>query len=80
MRRDVDDGKDRGLQFIAYCSSIEEQFEFLQRKWANTSHGPTDPGCVDPIIGQVAPGARHVAEGVHGLRDGVERVPLGHHL
>ncbi len=58
-RSGLDDGVDRGLQFIAYCSSIEEQFEFLQRKWANQPHGPTDGALmseVDPIIGQVAPG------------------------
>jgi Dyp-type peroxidase family len=51
----IDDGKDRGLMFIAYCSSIEEQFEFLQRKWANSEHSPTDPTDIDPIIGQVWP-------------------------
>jgi Dyp-type peroxidase family len=51
----IDDGKDRGLMFIAYCSSIEEQFEFLQRKWANSEHSPTEPTDIDPIIGQVWP-------------------------
>lgn len=56
-RAGVDDGQDRGLQFVAYCSSIEEQFEFLQKRWANSAHSPTDPTDVDPIIGQVAPGA-----------------------
>ena len=59
-RSGIDDGIDRGLQFIAYCSNIEEQFEFLQRKWANQPHGPTDGAAmsdIDPVIGQVAPGA-----------------------
>ena len=56
-RSGVDDGVDRGLQFVAYCSSIEEQFEFLQKKWANSASSPTDPTCIDPIIGQVAKGA-----------------------
>lgn len=49
---------ERGLLFIAYMASIEHQFEFLQRSWANQ---PLFPGTVDhtqplddgpdPIIG-----------------------------
>lgn len=52
------DRSERGLLFIAYVASIERQFEFLQRFWANT---PTFPGIIDqaqplddgfdPIIG-----------------------------
>jgi Dyp-type peroxidase family len=42
---------ERGLLFAAYMSSIEDQFEFVTRRWANS---PTQPnlGGVDPIIGQ----------------------------
>jgi Dyp-type peroxidase family len=31
----VQDSGDRGLLFLAYQTSIEEQFEFVQRAWAN---------------------------------------------
>jgi len=42
---------ERGLLFAAYMSSIEDQFEFVTRRWANS---PTQPnvGGLDPIIGQ----------------------------
>ena len=54
----------RGLMFVCYQTSIERQFEFIQRSYANNpdfvcgkmrpSGGPVTPG-YDPIIGQ-APG------------------------
>ncbi|MEU4393067.1 Dyp-type peroxidase [Kribbella sp. NPDC023855] len=42
---------ERGLLFAAYMASIEDQFEFVTRRWANS---PVQPhvGGVDPIIGQ----------------------------
>jgi Dyp-type peroxidase family len=42
---------ERGLLFAAYMSSIEDQFEFVSRRWASS---PTQPnlGGLDPIIGQ----------------------------
>ena len=43
--------KDRGLMFLCYCGSIEDQFEFLQRRWSN-SNGQPNLGGFDPIIGQ----------------------------
>ncbi len=50
--------KDVGLLFMAYQSSIEEQFEFTQVAWANNAQflrplvkGGPDTG-IDPIIGQ----------------------------
>lgn len=46
-----DDGTDRGLLFLAYMSSIEEQFELLQQRWTNTDDKPQEGGH-DPIIGQ----------------------------
>jgi Dyp-type peroxidase family len=64
------DGKtltDRGLMFVCYQTSIPNQFEFVQIKWANNSHfiSPVIPGLTkfhpdgtqitvgfDPIIGQ----------------------------
>lgn len=44
--------QDRGLLFIAYQSSIENQFEFLQRQWSNGPDTPRTGGGIDPIIGQ----------------------------
>jgi Dyp-type peroxidase family len=43
--------KERGLVFICYQSSIEDQFEFLTRRWANSQVQPNFGGH-DPIIGQ----------------------------
>lgn len=42
---------ERGLMFVAYASTIEDQFEFVSRRWANS---PVQPnlGGQDPIIGQ----------------------------
>jgi Dyp-type peroxidase family len=42
---------ERGLMFLSYGSSIEDQFEFLQQRWANSPVQP-DLGGNDPIIGQ----------------------------
>lgn len=41
---------ERGLMFVAYGSSIENQFEFLQRRWSNSAVQP-NLGGYDPIIG-----------------------------
>jgi Dyp-type peroxidase family len=55
------DRMDRGLLFVSYQSSIEEQFEFLQTHWANSDHDPSSFNSMtggeqlaghDPIIGQ----------------------------
>lgn len=32
--------RDRGLMFVCYQSSIERQFEFIQREWANNAEFP----------------------------------------
>ena len=42
---------DRGLMFLCYGSTIEDQFEFVQRRWANSRVQP-NLGGHDPIIGQ----------------------------
>lgn len=52
-----DDGQDRGLQFIAYMSNIDMQFEFLLRFWANFDQQPvamTTGQAYDMVIGQPA--------------------------
>ena len=43
--------QDRGLMFLCYASSIEDQFEFLQRRWSNSPVQPNFGGH-DPVIGQ----------------------------
>ena len=43
--------QDRGLMFLSYGASIEDQFEFLQRRWSNSGSQPNRGG-FDPIIGQ----------------------------
>ena len=48
---------DRGLIFVSYQTSIESQFVFLQRNWANDAVNPNnedlgEPGGHDPLIGQ----------------------------
>lgn len=42
----------RGLVFVSYQTSIEEQFVFLQTTWANHLSNPNGAGGQDPIIGQ----------------------------
>jgi deferrochelatase/peroxidase EfeB len=43
--------KERGLMFISYGATIEDQFELLTRRWANSTMQP-NLGGHDPIIGQ----------------------------
>jgi deferrochelatase/peroxidase EfeB len=57
--------KRRGLMFICYQGSIEDQFEFLTRRWANSTVQP-NVGGHDPVIGQ---------EGSQGIRDRFIVVP-----
>jgi Dyp-type peroxidase family len=42
---------DRGLMFLCYGATIEDQFEFLTRRWSNSSDEPNEGGH-DPVIGQ----------------------------
>jgi Dyp-type peroxidase family len=48
----VEDGVDRGLLFLCYQTSIEEQFEFVVRRWANEPNFPEPLSGHDPLIGQ----------------------------
>jgi Dyp-type peroxidase family len=43
---------DKGLLFVAYQSSIVDQFEFLMRMWANKENTPRNNGGFDPILSQ----------------------------
>ena len=57
-RTATDDGADRGLLFLCYQASIEDQFEFLSEHWANSTTLPKDynranqPAGHDPVIGE----------------------------
>jgi Dyp-type peroxidase family len=66
------DNVERGLLFSAYMASIEDQFEFLQRRWANDPEFPTSTlsrfqqsagkggkvAGLDPVVGDDATVAR----------------------
>ena len=43
---------DRGLLFLAYQTSIERQFEFVQRDWVNNPDAPGKGAGHDLVIGQ----------------------------
>jgi Dyp-type peroxidase family len=51
---DVSYPHDRGLLFLCYQSSIEKQFEFVQRLWVNNPNFPHSGDGQDPIIAQEA--------------------------
>ena len=42
---------ERGLLFVAFQTSIVDQFEFLMNDWVNEANKPHASGGVDPIIG-----------------------------
>ena len=48
----VDDGVDRGLLFLAYMTSIEDQFEFVTKRWVNDPDFKEPGAGVDPILGR----------------------------
>jgi Dyp-type peroxidase family len=76
----TEDGKDRGLIFLAFMASVEGQFEFIQEAWCNNPNFPVGPMPAagsnynpqpgdpadgsDPIIGQ------HHGQGHDNLRAG----------
>jgi len=48
-----DDAVDRGLLFMAYMTSITDQFEFVSRQWLNDKDFKRPATGVDPILGFV---------------------------
>lgn len=48
----VEDSVDRGLLFLAYQTSIEQQFEFVTKAWVNNPNFKDADAGHDPIIGQ----------------------------
>jgi Dyp-type peroxidase family len=49
-------GKERGLLFNAYMASIEDQFEFLQQRWANDPEVPASYRQEKPIKDELKDG------------------------
>jgi Dyp-type peroxidase family len=43
---------ERGLLFVSYQASIEDQFEFLNRDWMNSPTNPRSPSGFDLLVGQ----------------------------
>ncbi|MEV7119490.1 Dyp-type peroxidase [Kitasatospora griseola] len=72
-----DDGVDRGLMFVCYGTSLEEQFELVQRFWANSDtfppgkpNGPAPaPNGFDKVIGLAGEASIGLADGTHGTVD-----------
>jgi Dyp-type peroxidase family len=48
------DKRDRGLMFLCYQASIEEQFEFVMTSWLSDPLRPAGPGGVDPLFAESA--------------------------
>jgi Dyp-type peroxidase family len=65
----ADDGVDRGLLFMAYMTSITDQFEFVMKNWVNNPDFKERNVGIDPILGQSA--------GVDGDRRRTFNVRLG---
>jgi Dyp-type peroxidase family len=42
----------RGLLFVSYQASIEDQFEFLNSSWMNSATNPRSPSGYDLLVGQ----------------------------
>lgn len=61
-RDQADDGQERGMLFNAYMANIDDQFEYVQRRWANnpdfpsntlSAYGRSTPAAdgLDPVLG-----------------------------
>jgi Dyp-type peroxidase family len=62
------DSGDRGLLFLAYQTSIEEQFEFVQKVWCNNPDFKDRDAGHDLIIGQNPDGDRFFTLNLEGDR------------
>jgi Dyp-type peroxidase family len=67
--------QERGLMFLCYGTSIEDQFEFLTRRWANSNLQP-NVGGHDPIIGQRDQRGDRARFVDFPTRSGTVRIPL----
>jgi Dyp-type peroxidase family len=50
--RREEDGSERGLLFLAYMTSIEDQFEFVTREWINKADFPVRGAGADALLAQ----------------------------
>jgi Dyp-type peroxidase family len=67
----------RGLIFVCYQTSIENQFAFLQRNWANHVSHPNSNGGEDPLIGNGdEANARHRFVDIRGAENTSETLEL----
>ena len=65
------DSGDRGLLFLAYMTSITNQFEFLTERWMNRAAGPEGGANHDLLVGQSQSGPR-----TGTLRSGQAEAPI----
>ncbi|WP_437678926.1 Dyp-type peroxidase [Sorangium sp. So ce131] len=65
----VDDGVDRGLQFIALNADIHRQFEFIQQTWLSSTKIAGLYHEVDPIIGTLAVSGEGLRRGMLAPED-----------
>jgi Dyp-type peroxidase family len=56
---------DRGLLFLCYQTSIENQFEFVQNLWVDNPNFPVPSDGEDPIIAQRQPDRKFAAPGLN---------------
>jgi Dyp-type peroxidase family len=63
----VEDDVDRGLLFMAYMTSITEQFEFVLKNWVNKTNFKEDGAELDAVMGQPS-GANGARRRSFGLR------------
>ncbi|MBO9650683.1 MAG: Dyp-type peroxidase [Variovorax sp.] len=69
---------DRGIMFMAYCASISEQFEVLQRWIAGGNSSGVSSAQADPFLAVPRPGDRRTFRCLEsGSPNGVLRVDLG---
>ena len=61
--------------FVCYGATIEEQFEFLNRRWANSPIQPNSGGH-DPTIGQADEGGSRDRHIDFPTKDGSRRIPF----
>ncbi|WP_375424066.1 Dyp-type peroxidase [uncultured Friedmanniella sp.] len=54
-----DPGQQRGLLFKCYVTSIADQFEFVQQRWADNADFAQAGSGLDPIIGQSSDATTH---------------------
>lgn len=71
-----DDAAERGLYFMAYCGSLAEQFEIVQRWMAGGNSSGVHASHSDPMLGVPQPGVRRTFQWL-GSDGQVMRIDLG---